>query len=155
MPVQTQNSRANWLLDVLAHPPARDNTFCHFFLSSVMFCIQRKVTFHFKLIREFCATSPVIFLLKVADGDEPRAAANSKLVLFGRPLHTASSAVDPEDDQGGLPRSLFQGPHIGVAVGTTCDDTITVRSPVNTCREKQLLYCLIDTTELNIFGYSF
>lgn len=34
-------------------------------------------------ISEFPEISPVVFLLKIADGDETRAAANSKLVLFG------------------------------------------------------------------------
>lgn len=87
------------------------------------------------MTQEFLAALPVVFLLKVADGDEPRATANSKLVLFRGPLHTASSAVDPEDDQGGLPRPLLQGPHIGITVGAAGDNAVAVWSPVNTCRE--------------------
>lgn len=51
--------------------------------------------------------SPVIFLLKVTDGDEARATAHGELVLSWRPLHAASSTVDPEDDQSGLPGALF------------------------------------------------
>lgn len=82
--------------------------------------------------------SPVIFLLKVTDGDEARAAAHGKLVLPRRPLDAAGSAVDPEDDQGGLPGALLQGPHVGVTVRSAGDDTIAVRSPVNTCRTKKL-----------------
>lgn len=77
--------------------------------------------------------SPVIFLLEVTNGDETRAAAHSKLVLLWRPFDAASSSVDPEDDQGGLPRALFQGPHVGVAVCSAGDDAVTVRSPVDTC----------------------
>lgn len=77
--------------------------------------------------------SPVIFLLEVTDGDEARAAAHCKLVLLWRPLDAASSAVDPEDDQSGLPCALLQGPHIGITVCPAGDDAVTVRSPVNTC----------------------
>lgn len=77
--------------------------------------------------------SPVIFLLKVADGDEPRAAADSKLVLLWRPLNTASSTVDPEDDQGGLPGPLFKGPHVSIAVCSTGDYTVTLWGPVDPC----------------------
>lgn len=90
-------------------------------------------------ISEFAATSPVIFLLKIADRDETRAAADSKLVLFGWPFHTASSTVDSEDDQGGLPCSLFQGPHVGVTVCSAGNYAVTFWSPVNTCRKKNLL----------------
>lgn len=88
-------------------------------------------------ISEFPEISPVVFLLKIADGDETRAAANSKLVLFGWPFHTASGTVDPEDDQGGLPSSLFQGPHVGVTVRSTGNYTVTFRSPIDTCEIKR------------------
>lgn len=76
--------------------------------------------------------SPVVFLLEVTDGDEARAAAHGKLVLLWGPLDAASGAVDPEDDQGGLPWALLQGPHVGVPVGPAGDDAVAVRSPVNT-----------------------
>lgn len=49
-------------------------------------------------------SSPVILLLEVADRDEARAAPHSELVLLGGPFNTAGSAIDPEDDQSGLPR---------------------------------------------------
>lgn len=95
----------------------------------------------FPIIRAACGhsrrtsggRSPVIFLLEVTDGDEARAAAHGKLVLLWRPLDAASSTVDPEDDQGGLPGALLQGPHVGVAVGPAGDDAVTVRSPVHAC----------------------
>lgn len=77
--------------------------------------------------------APVVFLLEVADGDEAGAAAHSELVLLRRPLDAASGAVDPEDDQGGLPRALLQGPHVGVTVCSAGDDAVAVRSPVDTC----------------------
>lgn len=84
-------------------------------------------------------TSPVVFLFKVADGDEAWAAAYSKLVLSWRPRHAASGAVDPEDDQGGLPCALFEGPHVGVTVRSTSNYTVTLCSPVDTCRRTKLL----------------
>lgn len=111
MPVQAEDGGADWLLDVLAHPP-------------------------------------VIFLLKVTDGDEARAAAHGELVLPRRPLHAAGSAVDPEDDQGGLPSALLQGPHVGVTVRSAGDDAIAVRSPVDTCHLPIVLFQLMDLAPL-------
>lgn len=87
-------------------------------------------------------------MLEVADGDETRAAAHSKLVLLWRPLDAASGSVDPENDQGGLPCALFQGPHVGVAVCSAGDDAVTVRSPVDTCQDKRSPYQLIQYSPL-------
>lgn len=131
MPVQAEDGGADWLLDVLAHPPTSDNR-------------QRQCDPHITFVgvkqevMRRAEASPVIFLLKVTDGDEARAAAHSKLVLPRRPLDAAGSAVDPEDDQGGLPSALLQGPHVGVTVRSAGDDAIAVRSPVDTCRTKRL-----------------
>lgn len=100
MPVQAEDRRADWLLDVLAHPPKSDNR-------------QRQwdlhITFvaHKQEVIRWAEASPVIFLLKVTDGDEARATANGELVLPGRPLNAAGGTVDPKDDQGGFPNSLL------------------------------------------------
>ena len=64
------------------------------------------------------AHPPVIFLLKIADGGDTGATAHSELFLTGGPAHTASGAVDAQDDKRGLPRAALQRPHIGVAVCT-------------------------------------
>lgn len=85
-----------------------------------------------------CQDAPIVFLLKVADGDPPGAAANSKLVLFRGPLHTTGSAVDPEDDQSGLPNVVLQGPDVGVAVCPTAHNPVAVGGPVNACQGDQL-----------------
>ena len=83
------------------------------------------------------SSSPVILLLKVADGDEARATANCKLIFFGGPFHTAGGAIDPEDDQSGLPNIPLQGPHISVTVSATGDDAVAFRSPVATCQAEK------------------
>ena len=80
-------------------------------------------------------------MLKVADGDEARAAADCELVLPGGPAHTAGGSVNTKDDQCGLPGPIFQSPHVRVPVGATGHDTVTVRGPVYTCSgDKQRLY---------------
>lgn len=76
---------------------------------------------------------PVIFLLKIADRDDTGATTHSKLVLLGRPAHTASSAVDPQDDECGLPRAALQRPHVGIAVCAAGHDAVTLRGPVDAC----------------------
>lgn len=76
---------------------------------------------------------PVIFLLEIADGDDTGAAAHSELVLIGGPAHTASSPVDPQDDERGLPRAALQRPHVGVAVCAAGHNAVTLRGPVNAC----------------------
>lgn len=76
---------------------------------------------------------PVIFLLKIADGDDTGATAHSELVLLGGPAHAASSAVDAQDDQCGLPCAALQCPHIGVAICAAGHDAVTLRGPVNAC----------------------
>lgn len=75
--------------------------------------------------------SPVIVLLEVADGDEAGTTAHGKLVLLGRPADAASGAVDPQDDQRGLPHVALERPHVGVAVRTTGDDAVALRRPVD------------------------
>lgn len=81
-------------------------------------------------------SSPVVLLLEVANRDETGAAPYSKLVFFGRPLNTAGRAIDPEDDQGGLPHVTLQGPDVGVPVGATSHDAVALRGPVDTCNRQ-------------------
>ena len=76
---------------------------------------------------------PVIFLLKIADGDDTGATAHSELFLIGGPAHTASGAIDAQDDKRGLPRAALQRPHVGVAVCAAGHDAVTLRGPVNAC----------------------
>lgn len=78
--------------------------------------------------------SPVIFRLKVTNRDEPGSAPHGKLVLKWRPLHKSGCTVNPQDHQGGLPDAILLTPDIGVAVRPTSDDTVALRSPVNTCK---------------------
>lgn len=89
--------------------------------------------------------SPVVLLLKVANRDEAGATADSKLVLLGRPLYAAGGAVDPQDDQGGLPRLALQCPHVRVAVRATGHNAIALWGPVNTW-DKQLPVVIKHTT---------
>lgn len=100
MPVQAEDSRADWLLDVLANPPEWDNRQQQWDVHITFVVVKQEV------IRP-AEASPVIFLLKVTDGDEARAAAYSELVLPWRPLDAAGSTVDPKDDQGGFPSALL------------------------------------------------
>lgn len=89
--------------------------------------IQSRVRGHMQL------GSPVILRLKVTDRDEPGSAPHSKLVLKWGPLHKSGCTVNPQDHQGGLPDAIFLTPDIGVAVCPTSDNTVALRSPVNTC----------------------
>lgn len=132
MPVQAEDGGADGLLDVLAHPP---------FTATAH---ERSVGFGNNQMQKLSCekgggTSPVVFLLKVADGDEARAAAHGELVLLRRPLDAASGAVDPEDDQGGLPCAVPQGPHVGVTVRAAGHYAVTVCGPVDTCRGEETL----------------
>lgn len=77
--------------------------------------------------------SPVILLLKVADRDEASSAAQGKLVLQWWPLHTSGCTVDAHQDQGGLPHTILQSPHVGVAVRGTCHNAVRLWGPVNAC----------------------
>lgn len=77
--------------------------------------------------------SPVVLLLEVADRDETRATPHGELVFLGGPLNAAGSAVDPEDDQSGLPHVTLQGPHVSVTVSATGHDAVALRCPVDTC----------------------
>lgn len=77
-------------------------------------------------------------MLKVADGDPPGSTAHSKLVLFRGPLHTTGSAIDPENDQGGLPNIVLQGPDVGVAVCPAAHNPVAVGGPVDACQGNQL-----------------
>lgn len=81
--------------------------------------------------------SPVIFRLKVTNGDEPGPTAHSKLVLQGGPLHKSGCAVNPQDHQGRLPDAILLTPDVGVSVCPTSDDAVALRSPVNTCKGGQ------------------
>lgn len=100
MPVQAEDGRADWLLDVLAHPPESDNTQRHWDPRIAFAAVKQEVICR-------AEASPVVFLLKVTDGDEARAAAYSELVLPWRPLDAAGGTVDPQDDQGGFPSALL------------------------------------------------
>lgn len=95
MPVQAEDGRADWLLDVLAHPPTSDSGIHITFVA-----VKHKV------VRQ-AEASPVIFLLKVTDGDEAGAAAYGELVLPRRPLNAACGTVYPKDDQCGFPSTLL------------------------------------------------
>lgn len=79
------------------------------------------------------AFSPVVLRLKVADRDEPRAAAHRKLVLQRGPLHKGGGSVDPEDDERGLPHALLLRPHVRVAVGAASHDAVALGGPVDAC----------------------
>lgn len=79
-----------------------------------------------------CLFSPVVLLLKVADGDESRSAAQSKLVLLRRPLHTRGCTVDAHQHQRGFPHPVLQSPHISVSVRGTAHDAVGLWGPVNT-----------------------
>lgn len=59
---------------------------------------------------------PVVFLLKVADGDEAGAGADSELGLGGGPADAGGGAVDAEEHEGGLPAFRRGLPDVGVAV---------------------------------------
>lgn len=76
---------------------------------------------------------PVVLFLKVADGDEARSTAQGELVLQWWPLHTGSCTVDAHQDQGGLPHTILQSPHIGVAVRGARHNAVGLRGPVNAC----------------------
>lgn len=75
--------------------------------------------------------SPVIFLLEVADGNEPGATADSEFVLSRGPFHAASSSVNPQDDQGRLPGIALQGPYVGITVSPAGDNTIALWGPID------------------------
>lgn len=77
--------------------------------------------------------SPVVLLLKVADRYDASAAAQGKLVLQRRPLDTGGCTVDSHQDQSGLPRTVLQSPHIGVAVRATSYDAVGLWGPVDSC----------------------
>lgn len=70
VPVETQDGRSNGLLDVLANPPRKDGKYE---VGGPFWSDPDPHRTH----------SPVILFLKIADGDEPRAAADGKLVLLG------------------------------------------------------------------------
>lgn len=80
-------------------------------------------------------SSPVVLLLKVADGDETSSAAQGELVLRRGPLDAGGGAVDTHQDQRGLPQAVLQRPHVGVAVGGTRHDAVGLRGPVDSCAQ--------------------
>lgn len=105
--------------------------------------------------------SPVILLLKVTDRDETGTTPHCKLVLYGGPLDASGCAVNPEDDQGGLPRVALQGPHIGIAVSATGDNSVALWGPVDACvgkrrqsyifmlcKQLDTIDCRVDTAKL-------
>ena len=77
--------------------------------------------------------SPVILLLEVADGDESRGAAQSELVLQGRPLDAGRRPVDPDQHQRGLPDPVLQAPDVGVTIRGTRHDAVGLGGPVDSC----------------------
>jgi len=95
------------------------------------------------------AHPPVIFLLKIADGDDAGATTHSELVLLGSPAHTASSPVDPQDDEGGFPRAALQRPHVGIAVCATGHDSVTLGGPIDACH---LPIVLLELVHLDPLG---
>lgn len=82
--------------------------------------------------------SPVVLLLKVADGDEASPTAQGELVLQRRPFHAGGGPVDPDQHQGGLPRPVPQGPHVRVPVRRTRHNPVGLRRPVDACEEEML-----------------
>lgn len=134
MPVQTEDGGADWLLDVLAHPP--EEVLEGGWGGGNMNQSDQKLCGKCEKGRWAGSTgsqrpSPVVLRLKVADRDETGAAANCKLVLQRRPLDKGGSSVDPEDDQCGLPYPVLLGPYVGVTVCSTRHDTVAFRSPVD------------------------
>ena len=80
---------------------------------------------------------PLSLVVEGADTDIARARGDCELVLVGRPADIGRRAVDPEDDERGLP-DYFAGrgigdlsPDIGITILRAGNDAVCVWSPVN------------------------
>lgn len=129
MPVQTQDSGIHRLLDVLTQPPAKTETNQ---MNHVTWGIVPANRNHPRvcIVHIHKGKLPVILFLKVADRYEAIPAAQSELVLQRRPLDTGGCAVDSHQDQGGLPHTVLQCPHVGVPVRGTSHKAVGLRGPV-------------------------
>lgn len=88
--------------------------------------------------QQVCAfNSPVIFRLEVANRYEASSAAHGEFILQRRPLHERGGAVDPEDDESGLPHAVLLAPHVRVAIRSAGYNPIAFRSPVDALRHAQ------------------
>lgn len=65
---------------------------------------------------EVLADPPVVFLFKIADGDDAGAGADGELCFGGGPADKGGGAVDTEEDEGGTPAGGGVFPDVGIAI---------------------------------------
>ena len=75
---------------------------------------------------------PIVFLLEIANGDQPGSRSNGEFVLLRTPFDASGSPVDPQQDQILLPGSIRKEvPDVSVAISGASHDPVGLGRPIN------------------------